>query len=306
MSEPRFPRGIMATCCVPWDESFRFMEDVFRRHVRATVRQTPLVYIFGTAGEGYAVDRSQFETIVRVFVEEMRSAGAEPMVGVISLSPGEAHQRIEYARGLGVRRFLFTLPSWEPCTPAETEIWFEQICGRRPDCQFLHYNLMRAGRLVQPEEYARLVLRHENLVATKNASDSMSFLRRLMTMAPQLRHFIVGPGFPAACLFGPAGLLIAMESMNWSTARGFYDAAVAKDADAAFAMSAELRDVLAHMMSMSGFRGNVDGAFDKVFAKFHVRDFPLRVLPPYEHPDDALCEAFIDWLREHYPHWAPE
>ena len=84
----RFPSCILCTCCVPWDEQFHFAEDIFRRGVRESLTGTRHLYVFGTAGEGYAVTDRQFDAIVAAFDDEMRQAGAEPMVGVIHLSLG--------------------------------------------------------------------------------------------------------------------------------------------------------------------------------------------------------------------------
>ena len=109
----RYPSGIMSTCCIPWDEEGRFAEAVFRRGVRTTLAcGTHHVYVFGTAGEGYAVTDRQFDQIVAAFADEMRQGKAEPMVGVIGLSLGTIMERIERCRESGVRRFQISLPSW--------------------------------------------------------------------------------------------------------------------------------------------------------------------------------------------------
>jgi dihydrodipicolinate synthase/N-acetylneuraminate lyase len=153
----RYPNCLLATCCVPWDERGGFVEPLFRDQLRLILgRGTKHVYIFGTAGEGYAVSDRQFDQIVGVFHEAMRSAGAEPMVGVISLSLTTVIERIERACAIGVRDFQISLPAWGALNDAELFEFFRQTCGRFPDCRFLHYNLRRAGRLVTPQEYARL------------------------------------------------------------------------------------------------------------------------------------------------------
>ena len=55
----------MATACVPWDEGGTFLEPVFRTQVAHILRDgTKLLYIFGTAGEGYAVSETEFEALV--------------------------------------------------------------------------------------------------------------------------------------------------------------------------------------------------------------------------------------------------
>ena len=63
----RYRPCILATCCVPWREDFTFAEDIFRRSVRHLRAQGLRdLYIFGTAGEGYAVTEKQFARIMEL------------------------------------------------------------------------------------------------------------------------------------------------------------------------------------------------------------------------------------------------
>lgn len=77
---------MLATVVVRWTDEYQLDERLFRQEI-AQVLGVGLrnLYIFGTAGEGYALSDAQFERIARVYVEEMRAGGAEPMLGVISL-----------------------------------------------------------------------------------------------------------------------------------------------------------------------------------------------------------------------------
>jgi dihydrodipicolinate synthase/N-acetylneuraminate lyase len=122
----RFPSGILATCCIPWDSDWQFAESIFRRAVRKTLAHgTRHIYVFGTAGEGYAVTGGQFDHIVATFVDEMRKGGAEPMVGVIGLSLGTVLERIRRSRDHGVRQFQFSLPSWGALSDVELYSFFD-------------------------------------------------------------------------------------------------------------------------------------------------------------------------------------
>src|ERR1700681_150353 len=107
----RYPRCILATAVIPWDEQGEFIEDLFRHQVRTLCANlTKHLYVFGTAGEGYAVSDRQFDRIVRVFHDEMKHNGADPMVGLISLSLSTILDRIARAREMGVRLFQVALP----------------------------------------------------------------------------------------------------------------------------------------------------------------------------------------------------
>ena len=101
----RYPSCLLASCCIPWDDQGNFLEDIFRDQVQKALTQgTKHLYLFGTAGEGYAVSDRQFDHIVRAFSDGMHAGGAEPMVGVISLSTATTVERIARSREVGVRR----------------------------------------------------------------------------------------------------------------------------------------------------------------------------------------------------------
>ena len=71
---PRYHQAILASCEVPWDASERLEEATFRSEVRL-LRQVGFdhLYIFGTAGEGYAVDLERFKQVA----EEMEAIRRE-------------------------------------------------------------------------------------------------------------------------------------------------------------------------------------------------------------------------------------
>src|SRR6266496_3277911 len=102
MSKKRYPACILATCCIPWNEDGSLAEEIFRRQIR-NLREnlTRHLYLFGTAGEGYAVTDKQFDQILKIFHEETNQAADRAMVGVISLSLGTIIERIERARSMG-------------------------------------------------------------------------------------------------------------------------------------------------------------------------------------------------------------
>ena len=85
----RYPQSILVTCEIPWDKNSELMEDLFRQELRATMEHFPNLYIFGTAGEGYAVTLSQFERITRIFHEETNKDGIYPMIAAIGMSTAQ-------------------------------------------------------------------------------------------------------------------------------------------------------------------------------------------------------------------------
>jgi dihydrodipicolinate synthase/N-acetylneuraminate lyase len=266
---------------------------------------TKHLYVFGTAGEGYAVTDRQFDQITGVFIDAMRQADAEPMVGVISLSLGTIVERIARARELGARLFQISLPAWGALSEDELFNFFRLTCGAFPDCQFLHYNLLRTKRLVTPGEYARLAREHPNLVATKNSTDSMVRVRELMTEAPELTHFLDENGFTYGSQIGECGLLASLATTNWDSARAFFEAGLGGDVATLLRMQQELCAVTRELIEMATETAHIDGAFDKLLWRLHDRRFPLRLLPPYVAASEECFERFARRLASAYPRWSP-
>ncbi len=300
----RYPSGIMATCCIPWDADGRFAETIFRRGVRTTIAQgTKHLYVFGTAGEGYAVTERQFDQIVAAFADEMRQENSEPMVGVINLSLGTICERIERCRDQGVRHFQISLPSWGALAEVELFNFFDGVCGRFPDCQFIHYNLPRSKRMVTGKEYGRLAEAHPNLVATKNCGDSQSHLRSLMEDAPQLQHFLSEGGYVYGSLFGDCGILASFV-MNWPKLKALWEAGRRRDVAAMVSIQREV-DIVIQTLFETVPDNRIDGSYDKLFEKMYDPEFPLRLLPPYVGSSDDEFHAFVRLLRKRLPEWVP-
>jgi len=304
----RMARCVLGTCCVPWAEDDHLDEPTFRAALRYLLAAgTRHLYIFGTAGEGHAVSEAQFDRITGVFVEEMKQGGAEPMVGIITLSLPQVLDRIERAGAMGVRSFQVSLPSWGACDRDETFRFFREVCERFPEASFLHYNLARAGRKLPISEYDGLAAAFENLVAVKHTAATAGELAALRARQSPLRWFMTEFDFAAAGLLGvDAGLLVSLASLNWVRCLAFYDAVVRRDNDTAGAMVAELRGVLERLLAAVGEGPHMDNAFDPMFLKPVLPAFPLRGLPPYRTADQQAYQRFIADLQRDLPHWLPD
>jgi dihydrodipicolinate synthase/N-acetylneuraminate lyase len=300
----RYPADIMGTCVVPWTESYAFDETKFRAQVRDLAENlTPHLYVFGTAGEGYAVTDAQYEAITRSFLEEAAASGARPTVGLISLSLPVILERIEKAIGWGAKSFQISLPSWAALNDRELETFFRETCGRFREVQFLHYNLLRTKRLITPVEYGRLAAEHPNFIATKNTKDDEAFLTELLTEAPQLQHFLGESGYARMRGRFECGLLISIASTNAKRARKFFDARGEELA----VLRGELQQGLAAIKEVIGPEPLIDGAYDKLLYKITAPDFPLRLLPPYESADEATAlPRYREALSRLAPMWLPE
>ena len=304
MRNKRFPSCILAACCVPWNEDGTLAEEIFRREIRNLLANlTRDIYLFGTAGEGYAVTEKQFDRVVSVFREETNQKDVRGMVGIISLSLPTMIERIERAREMGIRCFQISLPGWGALSDGELKTFFKETCGRFPDCEFLHYNLLRTKRLVTPDEYAVLANEHSNLVATKNSTDSMERIQGLMTKAPQLQHFFTETGFAYGSQIGECGLLISIASVHFAGAKKYFEAGRRRDFETLLGTQRELTEMVLDLVALGRSEAHMDGAFDKVFCKIHDPEFPLRLLPPYAGLSDETFRKIVAMIRDKYPRW---
>lgn len=305
MEKTRYEQCILATCCIPWNEYDIFMEDVFRNQLKSILNEgTKHIYIFGTAGEGYAVSDSQFKEITSVFFDEMQKGNGSPMVGIISLSLNTIVDRIRWCRDQGIKEFMITLPGWSVCTPGETRAFFNETVAAFPDCLFFHYNNPRSKRLINADEYRALSEEFPNLAATKNGSDSLSEVYSLMKNVPHLRHFFTESAFMAACLLGyQPGFLATISSIKWQTANSFFRDGTDKNIMEMRQFYSEYMGIRKLLMDLMGRGTYVDGAYDKFYAKMNDPDFPLKLLKPYRYAQDETFNEFRKRLAEGYPNW---
>ena len=211
-SERRLPPSVLATCVIPWDRKFRFQEDAFRNHVRlVSEHMTKHLYIFGTAGEGYAVTDTMFREIAAVFYDQAQRSNVTPMLGVISHSLGTVIERVEFGLIMGYRQFQISFPSWGTVSDTERDLFFREICGRFPQGKFLHYNVSRSGRVLTGAEYGRLAGRHRNLVAIKFTSSKRAVVHELVKGRKPYAMFPDRTGLRAGtrdCRLWPPGLIV--------------------------------------------------------------------------------------------------
>jgi dihydrodipicolinate synthase/N-acetylneuraminate lyase len=307
---PRYPQAILVSCEIPWDENERLMEDVFRREVRAVFNDFNHVYVFGTAGEGYAIDTARFQRIVEVFWEEVcdaKTAGedARPMVGVIGLSTAAIVERLAFAYRTGFRTFQIAMPSWGPLNDKEVLTFFVDVCGAFPDAQFLHYNLPRAKRVLMGPDYRRLADAVPNLVATKNTGGGMERAASVMTHAPELQHFFGEANFAHGCMYGECSLLASFAPMSPHKTKALFDAGRERRLDELFELQKEFHDMLIGVLGPVLAEERIDGAYDKMLVRLGgFEEMPLRLLSPYQWFTEEQYQACKRALRERFPAFA--
>jgi dihydrodipicolinate synthase/N-acetylneuraminate lyase len=291
-SEParRLPPTVLATCVLPWDDRLRFDEDAFREHVRlVAAHMTRHLYVFGTAGEGYAVTEAQFRDIARVFWDEARRCAVTPMLGVISTSLGTVIERLEFGLGLGYRQFQISFPAWGPVSDAERDVFFRETCGRFPLAQFLHYNTPRGGRVLTGAEYGRLAAEHASLAAVKFTSSDAAVVAELVQNADPVQCFLTEPAYVLAN--GNCGLLVSLSGARLSLP-GHFQAARGARLRELGRLAEAVDELLEDSFRAACPSAHMDGAYEKVLARAHGARLALRLLPPYQGATEDAYRRF--------------
>ena len=301
----RYPQSILVSCEIPWDEDEQLLEDVFRKEVRRTLSEGfNDLYIFGTAGEGYAIDTARFGQIVKVFYQETRGERVRPMVGIIGLSTANIVERTAIAHDIGFRVFQTALPSWGALNDSEVMTFFRDLCGAFADSQFLHYNLPRAKRVLGGADYQRLIEAVPNLVATKTTAGGIEAASDLMRHASELQHFFGERNFPHGCMYGECSLLASFAPMAPHKTRELFEAGRSRHVEKLFTLQHGFLDMSTDLFGSLRGENRIDGAFDKMIVRLGgLEDMPIRLLSPYQGFSEEqyqVCEAVI---HERYPDW---
>jgi dihydrodipicolinate synthase/N-acetylneuraminate lyase len=300
----RYPQAILVSCEIPWDENENLLEETFRREVRHVLQHFNHLYIFGTAGEGYAVDTARFRQITEIFYEETCGDDIHPMVGVITLSTANTIERLAMAHEIGFRTFQISLPGWGVLTDTEVLTYFRDVCGAFPDCRFLHYNLARTGRILEGADYRRLVDAVPNLVATKTTSGGHPRAASLMRHSPELQHFFGESNFPHGCLYGECSLLSSFGPMSPRQSKALFEAGIHRRMDELFALQKAFHDMMMDLLGPLLAQSRIDGAYDKLLVRLGgFEEMTLRLLSPYQGFSEEEYQACKRILYDRYPDW---
>ena len=293
----RTKQGMLGAVDIPWNDDFSLDEPHFRGLLgHLSTLGAHQLYVMGTAGEGYAMSDDRFKHVVDVFVDAMRGTGVGTQVGVISLATEQVVERIAYAHALGVRSFQISLPSWGAVSDAEMLSFFNTVCGEFPDSEFLHYNLVRAKRILDGDDYRMILDRVPNLVAAKQNTNDISLIRSWMQKAPEMQHFMLQAAYGYASQFGECSLLCSMHGVYPELTRKYFDAGSSGD------IARTLKIAETFNLHRDGIFGHVDrtmidGAYDKLLVWLTDQSFPRRLLPPYEGFSDAEAAVSLKYYR---------
>ena len=300
----RYPSTVMVSVVCPWDDDEQLDEGIFRREIRHAVEAGfRRIYVFGTAGEGYAVDSARFRHVIEVFGDELAGTDATPMVGVIGLSTANVLERLAVAHSMGFREFQVSLPAWSVLSDDEVVTFLTEVCGSYPDARFMHYNTARVGRVVDGALYRKLVDLIPNLVATKTMTADVGVVGGVVREAPELMHFLTEQTIATGALHGEVALLGTFGALAPRKSWAILEASVAGRHHEAAEIGAWFARLNYLVLAPFMADRRVDGAYDKLIERLSpgLEDFPLRMLSPYRTISDEEADEAAQLLCEHFP-----
>jgi dihydrodipicolinate synthase/N-acetylneuraminate lyase len=298
----RYPSTIMVSCLVPWTAQEEIDAPRFCAQAAAALAAGYRhLYVFGTAGEGYAVDTRRFTEVVKLFREVTAGPDLHPMIGVVGLSTATVVERVAIAHDLGFRAFQISLPRWDVLRDAEVKVFFHDVCGTFPDSRFMHYNTGRVGRILGMADYRRFIADVPNLVATKTMTSDMHLVGALVSGVPELQHFLTEPMLAHGALHGECSLLGTFGLLAPRRSWEMFTAAREGRTAAAIALGDWFRRLSDEVFAPAMVDRRIDGAYDKAIVRLGpVPDFPLRMLSPYRSLGDDEVETCRTILQKRF------
>jgi dihydrodipicolinate synthase/N-acetylneuraminate lyase len=302
--------GIWAGLPTPFDAHGRLDADALARSVEiAGGWGIAGVYTTGSTGEWYAVDDLEFGDLIDAVVAgraaaEQQGRQLPVQAGITGTSTGGVLRRAAMAVDRGADAFQVALPPWIALTDDEVVRFLEALASAHPGVPIVHYNVARAGRLLDGPLYRRVADAVPELIGAKITGADDELWSGLRAHAPDL-GFLVGEtllprrmadGARGTCssyiYYAPA---VMLELFAASATGGGETAATERLLRRLHAFEAEAIDPLAE-------RGFVDAAIDKAFAEA-AGWLPMSrvVREPYSSVPAEEVRALAALIERSYP-----
>ncbi|MCK5811822.1 MAG: dihydrodipicolinate synthase family protein [Clostridiales bacterium] len=298
MIKKRYEDIILATACIPWNDKYEFQKQSFAKQINNLIDNgITHIYLFGTAGEGYAVNHKQFEEIVSYYAKLMDSKSLQTMVGLIDLSPQRMQEKINIAKKYGITDFQFSLPSWQEVSDVEIRSLMDELLGKNRDCNFLLYNLTRVKRFLPAKLLIQLANEYENFIAVKHTRLSDEDIEVLSNEETPLQFFLTENNFAKLSEYTDCSLLISIGNLDLSMIKQFQIAVKNHDKELVSSYLEKINTIHTKMKEI--ITGPyIDGAYDKLYVKYNINDFSTRLLPPYQSPPLEQILLFEQMVKE--------
>jgi len=280
-----------------WDERDRFDEDMFARNARTMAEAgVHTVYTTGTDGEFYAMTRDEFQRMVSVLVAATRGTGTTIAIGTNAANTRDVLDQIAYCAGAGAGAVMPAFPFWLELGEREWLPFLKDCCEAAGSMGVVHYNTIRAKRVLGPAEFAVCVRElPPNFVGSKSGAADFGLWCHLHFETPELVHIpMEASAVPTLMGGGKAFISGTLGAMNPRLAVDFYELCASGKWGEAMAFQIRLNR-LEHAVCNQLFRrqGYRAGALSKALTRIGGRLATHNTMrKPYAPvPEHLLAEA---------------
>jgi len=290
-------RGTWVPIMSEWDAQDRFDEDMFARNAQTMVQAgVHTIYTTGTDGEFYAMVREEFRRMVAIAVESARGTDTTIAIGTNAASTRGVLDQIAYCAEAGASAVMPAFPFWLEVGEREWLPFLKECCHAAGPMGVLHYNTIRAKRVLSPADYA--VCARElppNLLGSKAAAADFAEWCRLHFETPDLVHIpMETSAVPTLMGGGKAFISATLGAMNPKLAVSFHELCTTGNWEAAMAFQMRLNRV-EHQVCNQLFRrhGYRAGALSKALTRIggHLETHNTMRKPYQAAPEHLLAEA---------------
>jgi 4-hydroxy-tetrahydrodipicolinate synthase len=217
-------RGCATALVTPFHKDGSVDEDCFRRLVERQIKGgVKLLVPCGTTGESATMDETERFAVIRLTVEVAKGKGAKVIAGTGSNNTAATIDFTRHAREAGADAALVVAPYYNKPTQDGMFAHFSEIAKSVKGFPLMLYNVpSRTSSNISADTTLRLAAKHENIVATKEASGNFSQIMEILANRP--RNFRVFSGDDATTLpliaLGADGLVsVVSNEMPRETSR---------------------------------------------------------------------------------------
>jgi dihydrodipicolinate synthase/N-acetylneuraminate lyase len=301
-------RGVWAGVTMCWDEDYAFDEEAYRANTQAMCDWgVHGIYTTGSTGEFYALDELEFRRMVDIQAEICGAAGMPLQIGCCADATHKTVALLEYAASkpeVGAAQVV--LPYWMELTDREVLAFFADLHHACPDLPLVHYNIPRAKRFLNGQDYLRILDVAPNLIGVKYtfAGSNFAALQDAMIATPLLSYFVAENLLASAMMLGARGTYSSLIATNPRFMLTMYEHARQGRWTEATRMQRTATQFFGDAAAFIEGRG--EGTIDPVFDKglsvaAGCAAGSARTRPPYIGWSDETVAAMRSWLEKHYP-----
>ena len=222
-------RGIWAGVTMSWDEDYRFDEKSYAQNVSRTIdAKVHGIYTTGSTGEFYAMEHEEFCRMVDIQAELCGAANMPLQVGCCGDATYKTIKMLEYINGKeAVGAAQVNIPYWMELSDRQLLQFFKDLYNACPDMPLVHYNIPRAKRFLNGQDYLNILEVAPSLIGVKYTFGGTHFgqLQEALRLTPQLSYFVAEDLLASTMQLGTRGSCSSLVATNPQYTLDYYETA---------------------------------------------------------------------------------